>query len=131
MLAVAYHSFEKRNRKSEFSDLNEALYNWYQLAVSKNIYPDGRLLMEKGEEIACHMGLSSFKASNGWLDRWKTRLNIIIKSRVISGESGEVSTETVESWFERLPSIVRAMKLVTFGILMRPVAFGKHSPIKV
>ena len=60
--------------------------------------------MEKGAEIAQLMGLSDFKASNGWLDRWKTRHNI--KSRVISGESGEVRAETVESWFERLPLIL-------------------------
>ena len=74
------------------------------IAVSKNIFPDGKLLMEKGSEIAEHMGISHFKPSNGWLDRWKTRYNI--KSRVISGESGEVRNETVESWFERLPLIL-------------------------
>ena len=95
--------FRKRNRKSEFADINEALYSWYQLAVSRNVYPDGTILMEKGLEIAERLNVPDFKASNGWLDRWKTRNNI--KQRVISGESGEVSSDTVQSWMERLPLI--------------------------
>ena len=54
--------FQKRNRKSEFSDVNEELDRWYQLAVSKNIYPDGKLLMEKGIRIAERLGITDFKA---------------------------------------------------------------------
>ena len=80
--------FRKRNRKSEYSDVNEELYRWYQLAVSKNIYPDGKLLMEKGIQIAERLNITNFKASSGWLSKWKERNNI--KQRAISGESGEV-----------------------------------------
>ena len=80
--------FRKRNRKSEYSDVNEELYRWYQLAVSKNIYPDGKLLMEKGILIAERLNITNFKASSGWLSKWKERNNI--KQRAISGESGEV-----------------------------------------
>ena len=60
--------------------------------------------MEKGREIAERLSVHGFKASNGWLDRWKTRNNI--KQRVISGESGEVHADTVASWMERLPQII-------------------------
>lgn len=57
--------FRKRNRKSEFSDVNEELYRWYQLAVSKNVYPDDKLLMEKDVQIAERLGITNFKASSG------------------------------------------------------------------
>lgn len=30
----------KRTRKSEYADINQALYKWYQLATSRGIYPD-------------------------------------------------------------------------------------------
>ena len=70
----------------------------------KNIYPDGKILMEKAHEIAQRLGIENFRGSNGWLTRWKARHNI--KQRVISGESGDVRGETVESWLERLPAIV-------------------------
>ena len=60
--------------------------------------------MEKALEIANRLGVESFKASNGWLTRWKQRHNI--KQRTVSGESGDVSSETVESWLERVPSVI-------------------------
>ena len=44
-----------------------------------------------------------FKASNGWLASWKQHY---ISYRTVSGESGDVSNETVESCLEHLPSIL-------------------------
>ena len=94
----------QRVRESKYSDVNKALYQWYLLAVSKNVFPDGTQLAEKAKEIASKLGLSDFKASNGWLDRWKKKHNI--KKMTISGESGDVSGSTVSSWKERLPEII-------------------------
>ena len=71
----------KRVRESKFSDVNEALYQWYLLAVSKNIYPDGSHLMEKAKEITDKLGVSD--SFNGWLDRWKKRNNV--KRMTVSG----------------------------------------------
>lgn len=73
---------------------------------SKNLYPDGPLLMEKAKEISERLGFEAgtFKASNGWLECWKKRHSI--KRLVICGESGDVRGETVASWRERLPEIV-------------------------
>ena len=50
-------------------------------------------------------GQPDFKASNGWLEKWKTRHNI--KKLTICGESNEVKGDTVDSWIERLPEIIR------------------------
>ena len=36
----------------------------------------GSQLCEKAKEIAEHLGFPDFKASNGWLDRWKKRYNV-------------------------------------------------------
>ncbi len=60
--------------------------------------------MEKGLEIGQRLGITDFKASSGWLTRWKARYNI--SHRIISGESGDVRTDMVQSWMERIPSIV-------------------------
>ena len=43
-------------RTSEYSEINEKLYEWYLLACSKNIYPDGPQLKEKAREIAERLG---------------------------------------------------------------------------
>lgn len=39
-------------RTSEFSEVNKALYEWYKIVCSKNIYPGGPQLTEKAKEIA-------------------------------------------------------------------------------
>ena len=48
---------------------------------------------------------SEFKASNGWLDRFRARYNI--KFRAISGESETVDNDTVEDWESRLSTILK------------------------
>ena len=63
----------KRKRTSQFTDVNDALYEWYCLPKSKNLYPDSPLLMEKAKEISERLRFEArtFKASNGWLECWK------------------------------------------------------------
>ena len=80
----------KRCRKPEYSEINETLYKWFQLATSRTIFPDGKILMEKALDIAVSLGMSEkFKASNCWLARWKQCYNI--SHRTVSGESGDMS----------------------------------------
>ena len=66
----------KRCRESDFSEVNEALYSWYLLATSRNIYPGGPQLVKKQSKFADELDISHFKASNGWLVRWKTCHNV-------------------------------------------------------
>jgi len=49
------------------------LYQWFLVAVRKNIYPDGPTLCAQALEIAKHLQVDDFKASNGWLEKWKAR----------------------------------------------------------
>ena len=73
-------SAQKCHRVSKYSNLNESLHAWFCLAVSKNVYPDGRILKEKALEIAGRLDCDEFKASNGWIDRWKKK-NAIMPDR--------------------------------------------------
>ena len=65
--------------------------------------------MEKGIEIAQRLGIDKFKASNGWLTRWKGRYNV--KHRVESGESGDVRTDS--GILARAPSINNSVDSVS------------------
>ena len=94
----------KRSRTSKYADVNDKLYEWYLMAVRKNIYPDGPILCEQAKKIAERLGIADFKASNGWFEKWKVKHNI--KKMKISGESGSVSGQTIDSWKERLPEIL-------------------------
>ncbi len=44
------HSLGHIARKSSFSQINDSLYDWYLLACSKSIYPDGPTLKLKAQE---------------------------------------------------------------------------------
>ena len=65
----------KRFQESRFTQLNDTLYSWYLLAVSKNIFTDGPKLATQAREIASQLGVEELKASNGWLDQWKKKHN--------------------------------------------------------
>ena len=65
-------------------------------------------MIEKAKQIAQQLGKHDFKGSNGWFEKWKKRFNVRMVK--ICGESGDVCGETVESWLERLPEIVRGYK---------------------
>ena len=65
------------------------------------------MLQEEALIIAKQLGedAANFTASNGWLDRWKKRYNIIHMN--VAGEEGDVSEETMTSWDERARELVR------------------------
>ena len=69
-------STHKKCRVSKYSDVNEALYSWYNLACSKNIYPTGPQLVAKAKEIAQCLGKTDFEGTPGWLSKLKARYNI-------------------------------------------------------
>ena len=80
-------------RVSEFEEDN-ALYEWYVLASSKNIYPGGPELIAKAKEIAEQLEKPNFIGLNGWLCKWKERYNI--KEFAVCGESGDVQGSRCE-----------------------------------
>ena len=68
--------------------MDKTVYEWFQQKRAQNIPLSGPLIQEKALETANSLGISDFKASNGWLDHFKTRHNII--GKLICGERGSV-----------------------------------------
>jgi hypothetical protein len=52
------------------------MVTWIICASDKNIPVSGLILREKAEEFAKEVGHSEFKASTGWLDKFKRRNGI-------------------------------------------------------
>ncbi|UYV78234.1 hypothetical protein LAZ67_16000605 [Cordylochernes scorpioides] len=93
-----------RYRQCHYPLLEEALYTWLVQARLKNIPLNGLILQQKALYYAMDMKYDEFEASNGWLDRFKTRRNIIF--RKICGEERAVNPLVVEDWKEKIPSFL-------------------------
>jgi hypothetical protein len=62
-----------------FEQVERHLYRWFISARSKNLPVSGLILQAEATKLAGKLGTSDFKASNGWLDRFKRRHNIVYK----------------------------------------------------
>ena len=86
----------KRMRLGSHEDLDEAMVKWLQEARSRNVNISGELLLSTAKQMAEKLGISDFKASRGWLDGWKTRKGI--KLRTISGEAKSADVGAADAW---------------------------------
>ena len=62
----------------KFKAINEATYSWFTQMREKhgNIPIVESVVREKATEFAAILGVTDFKASNGWFRSWKSRSNI-------------------------------------------------------
>jgi transcriptional regulator with XRE-family HTH domain len=95
-------SFEnaKRQRKTRFDEVNVALLAWFKETRMNNpeVAISGRVLLEKANNFGKQLAHSEDSISAAWIDRWKTRHNIV--SKKMCGESAAVreSELLVHEW---------------------------------
>jgi hypothetical protein len=94
----------KRKRQGKFEDVECKTLEWFREVTAKNIPVSGTLLQEKARAIARDLSVEEFTASNGWLQRFRQRNNIVF--RQICGESADVDQCVVADWKERLPLLL-------------------------
>eukprot|EP00062_Callorhinchus_milii_P011594 gi/632958112/ref/XP_007894849.1/ PREDICTED: tigger transposable element-derived protein 3-like [Callorhinchus milii] len=70
----------KRHRLRKAEDVEAALLRWFSQARSQQVPVNGPLLMEKANSLATELGIE-FKATNGWLERWKKKHSIQFKKQ--------------------------------------------------
>ena len=89
---------------AKFDRINDLVWDWFCTVRSKNIPLSGPIIQEKALYFAQELGLDDFRASNGWLGRWKTRHSI--KAFKVSGESAGVDIDTVEGFKSKIPEFI-------------------------
>ena len=95
---------KRKLQKTGNEDVNIICWEWFQTARAQNIPLSGPMLQEKALSYAKELGNAEYKASNGWLESFRKRHNIAFN--VISGEAADVSSETIDDWKKRIPSII-------------------------
>ena len=79
------------------------MWDWFRQARDKAIPLSGPILQSKALEFASQLDITDFKASNGWLEKFKACH--AIKAFTISGESACVDLQTVDDFHSRIPQI--------------------------
>ena len=79
---------KKRNRTSQYTDLNDAVCEWFKKNTERRIPIDGPLIQEFATKVAEKLGYADFKASSEvWLTRFKERHNL--SQHKVCGESAD------------------------------------------
>lgn len=132
-----------KRRKTGTENLDELLLEWLSNCRSKNLPISGPILQESALQIAEQLGIEDFKASNGWLEKFRLRNNIVY--RKLNGEAADCPMEEATSWMETLPQMIaeyepkdvyncdetgllfRAVPDKTLCLKSDPCRGGKHS----
>lgn len=101
-----YKDKRKRMKQPSYPDVEKALPEWFKNVRSINVPVNGPLLAEKARYFAEQLGYENFKASNGFLDRFKERQGITGQN--VCSEEKSVDSSVVDTWAERLPDICRS-----------------------
>ena len=72
------------------------MFKWLLVVRSRDVAVSALVFKTKAIEFAEKMNVENFKASDGWLDRWKKRSNVSFKT--VSGESNARTDELVAPW---------------------------------
>ena len=59
-------STKKRNRTSQYSDVNDAVWEWFKKKTEQRTPVNGPIIQEFAMKAAGKLGYPEFKASSGW-----------------------------------------------------------------
>ncbi|GBP97282.1 Tigger transposable element-derived protein 4 [Eumeta japonica] len=90
----------KKLKKPKYEDLDQAILSWFHQQRQNNMPISGPLVKAKAENFAEELGLAAFKASEGWLGKFKQRHHINYGK--ISGEARSVDTNMTHDWINKV-----------------------------
>ena len=103
------NSHSKRKRKGKNPDIEEAVGKWFSVVTRRGVSVSGPMLKSKSEEFAKKLGHIDFKATDGWLSRWKTRSSIKFKKALGEKASADFANSKLQ-WKLRLPSLLQKFR---------------------
>jgi hypothetical protein len=101
----SYQANLKREKKTPFPLIEEALTVWVENALQADIIITDSILSTKALGFAFLLKENKFKGSNGWVDKFKKRHNL--KQYHIHGEAASVPLENLETMRENLKQILK------------------------
>lgn len=100
----------KRTTGAKYGDVDNAVYMWYQQKCSAGVPVRGVELQAAAERFAQCFGRTDFKASTGWLFRFRNR-HAIGNRKVCAEQVLSSASENVESFRQKLSMLIKEEKL--------------------
>ena len=85
----------KRKREGKDPEVDKAMNEWFSAVTERGVRISGPMLEQKAEFFAKKIGHSDFKATEGWISRWKDRHNRITLNSSDFTEKNLVLIQTV------------------------------------
>lgn len=99
----------KRLKAATYEHVDKAVFTWFMDTRAQNIPLSGAVLQQKAKDFGCLLDEDKFKASSGWLHRFKARHAIV--GKMTSGESTSADAPEAAAWVEKeLPGIMMRYK---------------------
>lgn len=89
-------NLSKKLRKPKFEDLDQAMLSWFNNQRQNNVPISGPIVKAKAEKFANQLGIIEFKASEGWLGKFKHRHQITYGK--MNGEARDVDMNVTNNW---------------------------------
>ena len=96
---------KKHTRHGKYHKINKILLHVVLRTSTQMLNEEAMVIKEQLQNNDFH----DFSASDGWLDCWKGTYPV--KQHHIVGEAGDVSTELVTSWMERINKLIEGYSL--------------------
>lgn len=90
----------KKLRKPKFEDLDQVMLSWFNCQRQNNVPISGRIIKARAEKFAEQLGVINFKASEGWLGKFKHRHKITCGK--INGEARDVDSNVTNDWLNKV-----------------------------
>ncbi|UYV77037.1 K02A2.6-like [Cordylochernes scorpioides] len=108
----------KRQRVGKFSDLEDALFNWFTQKLANNIIITDDLLREKAKNLGEQLDVpENFAYSSGWLQRFKGIFHI--SQRRLCGEGASISPAIIDENLTNLNSMLRTPDMTQSSYTMQ------------
>jgi len=103
-------SVVKRMRLPLDQSLDDAVYKWICQLRSSGLAVRGVEIQAAADRLAKQLNINNFKASSGWLFRFKRRHNLTNKK--ICGKSLSADNEVIETFRKKLNDILKAKNIL-------------------
>ena len=87
---------KKRFKIPKYAQLDETVFEWWKEKRGLGIPINGPIIREKAIYYSKFYQMSDSNASNGWLERWKTKFNINFAK--MNGESQKIDASVVDEF---------------------------------